>query len=305
MFSLTEDLSKMFEAPKYTQIPNSFFDDMIPTLKEGELRVILVIMRQTLGWQKNWDRISISQLVKKTGMEHKSVCRSVLSLAKKSLILKHTIGENGKQETYYKLNVIEDKKSSNIETNSKYSDQCPKVRETSVLKTHTKERTTKENIVVVLNDIPNTWSVKLTKVEQQQLISKFGKELVDLKIMLMEQKVREKQYKPFTNCFSELMKWCQKAIVEQKAKTQDKKQNIDPVKNNPELEARHKAIAENIAKKNPELIKNHTLTIGNDGVKLFSSTKRGIYNREIAFYCIVFIKELNDWFKNRNIILNT
>jgi hypothetical protein len=33
-------------APNYTQAPNSFFDDMAKTLKEGELRVLLIIERK-------------------------------------------------------------------------------------------------------------------------------------------------------------------------------------------------------------------------------------------------------------------
>ena len=59
----------MFSKPNYTQTPNEFFDDIAKTLKEGELRVLLVIMRQTFGWgNKKWDRISISQFQEKTGM---------------------------------------------------------------------------------------------------------------------------------------------------------------------------------------------------------------------------------------------
>jgi len=55
--------------PNFTQTPNEFFDAIAKTLKEGELRVLLVIMRQTFGWRKEWDRISLSQLATKTGME--------------------------------------------------------------------------------------------------------------------------------------------------------------------------------------------------------------------------------------------
>ena len=41
-----------FSSPNYTQTPNDFFDEILKTLKEGELRVILIIIRQTLGWRK-------------------------------------------------------------------------------------------------------------------------------------------------------------------------------------------------------------------------------------------------------------
>ena len=58
----------MIKAPNYTQTPNVFFDEIMPTLKFGELKVLFVINRQTFGFHKEWDRISVSQLMKKTGM---------------------------------------------------------------------------------------------------------------------------------------------------------------------------------------------------------------------------------------------
>ena len=42
----------MFSKPNFTQTPNEFFDDIAKTLKEGELRVMLVIMRQNLRMGK-------------------------------------------------------------------------------------------------------------------------------------------------------------------------------------------------------------------------------------------------------------
>ena len=76
------------QPPNYTQSPNVFFDEIFKELKEGELRVILVIIRQTFGWHKPADKISFSQLSEKTGMERKSVCRSLNSLIEKGLITK-------------------------------------------------------------------------------------------------------------------------------------------------------------------------------------------------------------------------
>src|SRR5690606_40618230 len=94
-------------APNYTQTPNICFDELFKTLKEGELRVILVIMHQTFGWHKNYDKISISQIAEKSGMERKSVCRSMNSLIEKGLVIKKKFGELGKEKCYFSL-VVDD-----------------------------------------------------------------------------------------------------------------------------------------------------------------------------------------------------
>lgn len=151
-------------APNYTHTPNVCFDEIFKTLTEGELRVILVIIRQTFGWHKNYDRISLNQLAEKSGMERKSVCRSLNSLIKKNLICKRKIGDPGKEKCYYNLvmeqvNQEEDLDNDGIETqedeelisNNLY--QCPKDttpvsvgHPPSVRKTPTKETLTKETI---------------------------------------------------------------------------------------------------------------------------------------------------------------
>ena len=125
-----------FSSPNYTQTPNDFFDDLLKTLKEGELRVILIIIRQTFGWKKKADRISLSQLAEKTGMERKSVCRSLNSLIEKGLVKKHKFGVKGKERCYFEL-IVEDSQVDDIEDDGELSDeemelisnnsyQCPK-----------------------------------------------------------------------------------------------------------------------------------------------------------------------------------
>lgn len=138
----------MFKAPEWTQVPNQLFDSLIPTLKEGELRVLLVILRQTFGWHKDWDRIPISQLMSKTGMKRKAVCNSTTSLIKKCLIKKVKSGECGTEQVYYCL-CVEDKQSNGeiVSENPPCSnnlDQYPKDTGTSILKIPSKETLPKE-----------------------------------------------------------------------------------------------------------------------------------------------------------------
>lgn len=39
--------------PNTTQVPNVILDEWMPKLKDIELRVLLVVVRQTLGWLEN------------------------------------------------------------------------------------------------------------------------------------------------------------------------------------------------------------------------------------------------------------
>jgi len=142
-------------APNYTQTPNTFFDDIAKTLKEGELRVLLVIMRQTFGWRKEWDYISISQLMRKTGMERMAVLRSLKGLIEKKIVIKRKLGPKGIEKCWYSLNAETPEKDEinpddgrespeELEYFSNNSDQYPKDTPTSILKIPKKETKTKE-----------------------------------------------------------------------------------------------------------------------------------------------------------------
>ncbi len=111
--------------PNFTQIPNDLFDEWLPKLEGSELKIILVIMRKTFGWHKVRDFISISSLVKITGLIEETVVRSVKSLLKKRLISKKVEGPVGKQKTYYEIIVVDEEKEENNSdsSNSKKSNK--------------------------------------------------------------------------------------------------------------------------------------------------------------------------------------
>jgi len=90
-------------APNYTNTPNIFFDEIMKTLNEGEMRVLLIIIRQTFGWHKCEDWITLSMLAQKTGYERRSVCKILIRLIQKNLIFKRIVGSNGNQKCYYGL----------------------------------------------------------------------------------------------------------------------------------------------------------------------------------------------------------
>lgn len=56
-----------FPEPQHTQTPNNFFD-MIPDMTEAELRVTLVMIRNTFGWHRNDFKMGVSKLAKAAGL---------------------------------------------------------------------------------------------------------------------------------------------------------------------------------------------------------------------------------------------
>ncbi len=78
-------------------IPNVLFDQVMPQLGDTELRVLLVVLRQTLGWRegsdlggwrfKRRDWITHRQLVHKTGRGSEAVSGAVNSLVSAGLIV--------------------------------------------------------------------------------------------------------------------------------------------------------------------------------------------------------------------------
>ena len=104
-----------------TQVPNCIFDHYLSSLSKAELKLVLVITRQTLGWfdkrtgmRKNRDRISISQFYKKTSLSRRAITLALQSLVQKSLItitdyrnneMLHPSNRKGKAYLYYSLKI--------------------------------------------------------------------------------------------------------------------------------------------------------------------------------------------------------
>lgn len=78
-----------------TQVPNSLFDTYLQTLGHAELKVLLVIIRQTVGYlhprdstkRKERDWISQKFFQNRTGLSNRAVSTAIASLIGKGLIL--------------------------------------------------------------------------------------------------------------------------------------------------------------------------------------------------------------------------
>jgi len=89
--------------PNFTPVPNVIFDKIMRTLTPGAVKVIFAICRYTYGWGKKSDRISLSQLSDMTGMERKSVVRTVRQLGNLVIIRRGNPRTN--QASEYRINV--------------------------------------------------------------------------------------------------------------------------------------------------------------------------------------------------------
>ncbi|MGE0635813.1 MAG: replication protein [Bacteroidia bacterium] len=78
----------------FTQVPNEIFDTHLPNLTLAELKLLLVVIRQTIGWvykksgkRKIRDRVSHEHFIRKTNLSRKIISKSLQSLVTKGLII--------------------------------------------------------------------------------------------------------------------------------------------------------------------------------------------------------------------------
>jgi phage replication O-like protein O len=79
-------MDKRIYLPNTTQTPNDILDKHMKELSGSEFKVIMAILRKTLGWHKWADYISISQIMEATGLSNRQSINCVNSLEKKGFI---------------------------------------------------------------------------------------------------------------------------------------------------------------------------------------------------------------------------
>ena len=80
--------------PSYTPVPNVLLDKYLTELKPAELKVILVVIRQTLGWtinttsenRKKRDWLSNRFLQNRTGMSRRAITSAIDSLTRRGIV---------------------------------------------------------------------------------------------------------------------------------------------------------------------------------------------------------------------------
>jgi|GEM_PF-835177 len=89
-------------APNYTQIPNVILD-LMSDMEETEFRVVIAIARQTFGWHKKRDKISLTQLEKLTGLSRQGVVNGIAAGERRGLIEKTKDESDNRGGIWYRL----------------------------------------------------------------------------------------------------------------------------------------------------------------------------------------------------------
>jgi len=80
-------MSNENKSENFTKFPNLVLEALMKVKLSGnELRIIMVILRKTKGFHKDWDQISYSQFAKHTGLYRSHTSRAVKSLEYRNII---------------------------------------------------------------------------------------------------------------------------------------------------------------------------------------------------------------------------
>ncbi len=131
----------MLEVPNHTQIPNIIIDRHMAELSHAQFKVLMAICRKTIGWHKQSDYISISQIVELTGVSNKTVVGAIKQLERKGFI----VTQKSKHATTlitinYEVTSVTSTQGSVVSTQG----SVVSTPVTSVVSTHTKETINKE-----------------------------------------------------------------------------------------------------------------------------------------------------------------
>lgn len=141
----------MLEVPNHTQIPNVIIDQHMSELSHAQFKVLMAICRKTIGWHKQSDYISISQIVELAGVSNKTVVGAIKQLEKKGFIVTQKTNRSTTLITinYEVTSVVSTPTSVTITPPSVVSTPV-----TSVVSTHTKETINKEeSSIPTLEDV--------------------------------------------------------------------------------------------------------------------------------------------------------
>ncbi|TXH46173.1 MAG: hypothetical protein E6Q97_30180 [Desulfurellales bacterium] len=61
-----------FQSPNHTQVPNDLFE-MLPDMYAAELRVVLVVIRETLGFHRERVKMTVAEIMRRAGLSRQGV----------------------------------------------------------------------------------------------------------------------------------------------------------------------------------------------------------------------------------------
>lgn len=77
---------------RFTAFPNHIIDEKLPDIDGSSFKILMLIVRKTIGFQKTVDKIALSQFEKHTGLSKNTVIKSLKLLVDKQIIKKYNKG---------------------------------------------------------------------------------------------------------------------------------------------------------------------------------------------------------------------
>lgn len=146
------------------QLPNSVVDELLADLTGAELKCYLAILRKTKGWNKDFDAVSVTQLMSVTGLSNRAVIDACNHLVELNLLYQKTGSRGVKIFSVNLCNNFTSEKSSLVK-------KVHGTSEKSSLVTSEKSSHTKNNIK---NTTQNTIKKTTQKSESEILLERFG-----------------------------------------------------------------------------------------------------------------------------------
>ena len=88
--------------PNSTQVPNVLLDRVMPVATDAVFKCLMCVARQTYGWRKEWDAISITQIERLTGLSNKAAIDNMKLLCEAGLVVRRS-GANPQYGFEYSL----------------------------------------------------------------------------------------------------------------------------------------------------------------------------------------------------------
>lgn len=123
-----------FTSPNHTQTPNDLFDKLMKDMSEAELKVVLAAIRQTLGYHKTKDPISLTRFEEITGLSRQAVVDGVNAAIDRGVL--SIVGQGKRGVNIYELVINLDQSEKETSQESRPVKQGA----TSLKSRHTKEK---------------------------------------------------------------------------------------------------------------------------------------------------------------------
>ncbi len=91
-----------FQSPNYTQVPNELLDDLMADMPASALKVLLAIIRLTLGYHRADARITIRRIRFMTGLSKQAVLDGATWAESRHLLFRN---RTGNRPTWWTINI--------------------------------------------------------------------------------------------------------------------------------------------------------------------------------------------------------